>query len=434
MNIPGMSCLNEADLVCVSKGRDVTVATASQVEDGARELKIVLYDWSVTKEEDFIGQVVFTVEKLQQEPFLDDWFKLKSIDGDSDVKGEVKLTIKFLSEAERDKGLSSLRFRRNPTTWPASARADFNYYAPIGQVVLLGRTILRGKCRFCGKHRNNHSTNLRCDLGKGNYVHCVDVSTDGSLIAWGTGDGRIRVAYVGTAEQIACWTAHAGPVMGLQWAKGDLRLLSYGADHRGVDYSDYVRGSYIPRGEGVRTSLTHVVEIWYVGSMVKAVSLKTSGRAKKNDMEDNEEEDREDSDGSGKLKRDEIEDEEDEDEEEAEDEDGGPDAKAKEKKKARQALGEGSKLRRNPRKKMEGKVGYTPVYYDPPKKQDGTPARSCLKGRGAKRPNKMNFVWGSIPEQDNWFYYPPEYPSEEEEEPEPEKKPRRGRGKGRNDD
>jgi Ca2+-dependent lipid-binding protein len=104
------------------------------VEEGARELKIVLYDWSVTKEEDFIGQVAFSVDNLQENTYIDDWFPLKSIDGSSQVKGEVKLTIKFLSEDERDKGLSSLRFRRNPTTWPSSARGDFNYYAPIGQV------------------------------------------------------------------------------------------------------------------------------------------------------------------------------------------------------------------------------------------------------------------------------------------------------------
>lgn len=151
------------------------------VEEGARELKCVLYDWSVTKEEDFIGQVIFPMDKLIEDPFLDDWFRLKSIDGAADVKGELKVTVKFLSEAERDQGVSSRRFRRNPSTYPASSRTDFNYYSPIGQVVLLGRTIMRGKCRFCKQHRSLHTNNLRCDLGIGNYVHSLDVSPDGAV-------------------------------------------------------------------------------------------------------------------------------------------------------------------------------------------------------------------------------------------------------------
>jgi len=246
------------------------------------------------------------------------------------------------------------------------------------------------------------------------YVHSVDVSTDGSLVAWGTGDGRIRVSSVSTSEQISCWTAHAGPVMGLHWAKGDLRLLSYGADHRGVDYKSYTRGSYIP-SEGQKESLNNVVEIWYVGSMVKSAVLKKKkgeGGAK----------------GEGEEQvagsKDEEEDE-DEDEDDEDDEDEVSISKDGSKPKM------GMQSRKN-RRKPQGKIGYTPVYYDPPAKADGTLARSCLKGRGEKRTKKLNFDWGAIPDKEDWFFYPPEEPSDEEEEPEPEVKPRRRGGRDRN--
>jgi WD40 repeat protein len=243
------------------------------------------------------------------------------------------------------------------------------------------------------------------------YVHSVDVSTDGSLVAWGTGDGRIRVSSVSTSEQISCWTAHAGPVMGLHWAKGDLRLLSYGADHRGVDYKLYTRGSYIPR-EGQKESLNNVVEIWYVGSMVKSAVLKKKkgeGGAKGEGDEQ----------VAGGKDEDEDEDDEDDEDDEEEEEAGKDGGKSK----------VGRELRKH-RRKPQGKIGYTPVYYDPPAKADGTLARSCLKGRGEKRTKKLNFDWGAIPDREDWFFYPPEEPSDEEEESEPEVKPRRRRGGG----
>jgi WD40 repeat protein len=244
------------------------------VEEGARELKLVLYDWSITKAEEFIGQVVFPIDELLKEPFRDQWFKLKTIDGAADAKGELKVKIKFLSEQERDKG--AIRYRRNPTTWPASIREDFSYYAPVGQVKFFGRTIMRGICKHCKKHRNRHSNNLRCDLGVGNYVHCIDVSCDGQLIAWGTGDGRIRIASVLSSEQLACWTAHAGPVHGLKFAPEDERLISWGVDFREADPSEFFFGSFIPRPEAHSThsiGRAQVVEIWYVGSMLASIQI-----------------------------------------------------------------------------------------------------------------------------------------------------------------
>jgi hypothetical protein len=203
------------------------------------------------------------VENLISYPAIDEWYPLKSMDGASVARGELKVRIKFSAANERSE--FATRFRRTPTTWPAFVRSDFNFYSPVGQVAFFGRILLRGKCGFCGQHRRDHENDLRCNLGTGNYVHSIDVSHDGTLVAWGTGDGRIRVATVGSAERVGCWTAHAGPVLGLNFSRWDMRLLSWGVDYRHAKPSDLVRGAYVPkrtaRASG-QDSINIVVETW----------------------------------------------------------------------------------------------------------------------------------------------------------------------------
>ena len=65
-------------------------------------------------------------------------------------------------------------------------------------------------------------------------------------------------------------------------------------------------------------------------------------------------------------------------------------------------------------RKIEGRVGYTPVYYDPPLRADGTLARSCLKGRAGKRLLKNGLIFATeVPKP---FFYPPEEGSASDEE------------------
>jgi hypothetical protein len=64
--------------------------------------------------------------------------------------------------------------------------------------------------------------------------------------------------------------------------------------------------------------------------------------------------------------------------------------------------------------KVEGRVGYTPVYYDPPMKADGTLAHSCLKGRSGKRPLRSGLVFNDT--KPKVFNYPPEKDSSSDHE------------------
>jgi len=387
------------------------------VEEGARDLKLVLYDWSITKAEEFIGQVSFPIDELLKNPFRDEWFKLKTIDGAAEAKGEIKVKIKFLSEQERDKG--AIRYRRNPTTWPASVREDFSYYAPVGQVKIFGRVIMRGVCKHCKKHRNRHSNNLRCDLGLGNYVHSIDVSCDGHLIAWGTGDGRIRVASVISSEQLACWTAHAGPVLGLRFSPEDDRLLSWGVDFKDAETSDFFFGSYIPKDNASAQGRPYVVEIWYVGSMLASIQMGRQRRGlASNIAEEEEQEEKEDEDEEDEEEEQNF---EDEDEETATSPDPStPNSPKGEKSEKKKAGGKDNMIEQMPRRKKGrrrlpgAKVGYTPVYYDPPKLDTGVAVRSCLKGRGRTAVHgtllRGGLVWsaGSLatPAENPIFYYP----------------------------
>ena len=98
---------------------------------------------------------------------------------------------------------------------------------------------------------------------------------------------------------------------------------------------------------------------------------------------------------------------------ETEDEDGTPSDKRKDEKegddKARRAQDRIKQQLRKGARKLEGKVGYTAVYYDPPVKADGTPARSCLKGRSGKRPLRTGLVFNDA--KPKVFNYPPEVPT-----------------------
>lgn len=65
-------------------------------------------------------------------------------------------------------------------------------------------------------------------------------------------------------------------------------------------------------------------------------------------------------------------------------------------------------------RKVEGRVGYTPVYYDPPVKSDGTLARSCLKGRSGKKPLRTGLIFNDV--KPKVFNYPPEEDSSSDNE------------------
>jgi WD40 repeat protein len=389
------------------------------VEENARELKIVLYDWSITKEEDFIGQVLIPTSDIEANPYRDEWFKLKDLDGTTDVKGEVKLCIQFIPESERDS--TAIRFRRNPASWPVGEKADFNHFAPVGQIKLFGRTILRGKCKHCNLHRYQHSKNLRCDLGTGNYFHSLAINKTQTLLACGTGDGRIRVSILSTGQQIACWTAHAGPVAGLQFANGDDRLVSWGPDCRGVTLSDYSHGSYMPANASNReTGKRSSVEVWYVASMICAVEIyKKKMMGIVETFEDNEEKNEDnESDDDEAFSLADL-DEDDDDDETLTAEERAEKKSEREKRLAKQALslsrrrGKGGQLGSMP----GARVGYTPVYYPPPMLPDGSHARSCLKGRGRQEAMRAGLSWGET-EFDNLeiHFYPPENPVEGEGE------------------
>jgi hypothetical protein len=98
---------------------------------------------------------------------------------------------------------------------------------------------------------------------------------------------------------------------------------------------------------------------------------------------------------------------------ETDEEDGVASDKKKEEKegdsKARRAQDRIKQQLRKGARKIEGRVGYTPVYYDPPVKADGTPAKSCLKGRSGKRPLRTGLVFNDT--KPKVFNYPPEEPA-----------------------
>jgi hypothetical protein len=83
-----------------------------------------------------------------------------------------------------------------------------------------------------------------------------------------------------------------------------------------------------------------------------------------------------------------------------------------------------SRRKKGARRRLPGaKVGYTPVYYEPPKLEDGTAVRSCLKGRGRTTVLRGGIVWSaqslSQPAENPIFYYPPaEYDDEDDEDDE----------------
>ena len=380
------------------------------VEESARELKLVLYDWSFTKEEDFIGQIVISTSDIEKTNNRDEWFKLKALNGTDDAKGEIKLTIRFIPEHERDS--TAIRFRRNPASWPVGEKSDFNHYAPVGQIMFFNRTLLRGKCKHCNQRRYKHAKNLRCDLGTGNYFHSLAIDKAQNLMACGTGDGRIRVSFVSTGQQVACWTAHAGPVLGLQFADGDERLLSWGCDSKSVNTKDFSNGSYMPtdassRDKGKRTC----VEIWYVGSMMRAIDI----YRKKNlgmDIDDEEEQVAEDDDDSDEDISYNLDDDDDDDDTLT------PEEKEERKKEREKMLAKTALGRRKGRQNgvMPGaRVGYTPIYYPPPVLISGNETRSCLKGRGRIDAMRAGLTWGEdIP----MHYYPPENPETDEEDSE----------------
>jgi len=378
------------------------------VEESARELKLVLYDWSFTKEEDFIGQILIPTSEIEETPVRDEWFKLKGIDGVSDAKGEIKLKIQFIPESDRD--TTAIRFRRNPASWPVGEKSDFHHFAPVGQIKFLGRTLLRGKCKYCNQRRHRHSKNLRCDLGLGNYFHSLCINTAGSLMAIGTGDGRIRISSIASGQQIACWTAHAGPVRGLQFAHGDDRLLSWGPDVTSVNRKDYFHGSYFPADASSRDGgKRNCVEIWYIASMIKALELwrkQFSGDDGDAELQSPEEQDDDDFPEVSLG----LEDEESEDEILTKEE---RDLRKKKKEAMLQKQALSSRKRRSKggsNGALPGaRVGYTPVYYQAPLLPNGTEARSCLKGRGRTTVLKTSLLWGeNLP----MHFYPPENPVE----------------------
>ncbi len=96
-----------------------------------------------------------------------------------------------------------------------------------------------------------------------------------------------------------------------------------------------------------------------------------------------------------------------------EEEDGAPSDKKKDEKegdsKDKRAQDRIKQQLRKGARKIEGKVGYTAVYYDPPVKADGTPAKSCLKGRSGKKPLKTGLVFNDA--KPKVFNYPPEEPT-----------------------
>ena len=380
------------------------------VEESARELKIVLYDWSFTKEEDFIGQIQIPTSDIEERPVRDEWIKLKDIDGTTDAKGELKIKMRFIPEHERDS--TAIRFRRNPASWPVGEKSDFNHYAPVGQIKFFGRTLLRGKCKHCNKRRFQHAKNLRCDLGIGNYFHSLTINKAQTLLACGTGDGRIRISMITTGQQIACWTAHSGPVMGLQFAHGDERLLSWGADYRFVSSKDYFHGSFIPLDPSSSTNQgkRSCVEMWFVASMIRALDIyrkKNLGLVDDDQGEnanEDEESEEEDEDFSYDLG-----DDDDDDDDTLTEEEKDKLKKAREAKLAKAALGmKGRRGKGGQQGLLPGaRVGYHPVYYPPPILSDGAPARSCLKGRGRTNAMREGLSWGPpIP----MHFYPPENP------------------------
>ena len=395
------------------------------VEESARELKLVLYDWSFTKEEDFIGQILIPTSEIEETPVRDEWFKLKGIDGVSEAKGEIKLKIQFIPECDRD--TTAIRFRRNPASWPVGEKADFHHFAPVGQIKFLGRTLLRGKCKHCNQRRHRHSKNLRCDLGLGNYFHSLCINAAGTLMAIGTGDGRIRISSINSGQQIACWTAHAGPVRGLQFANGDDRLLSWGSDVMSVSPKDYCHGSYLPADASSRDGgKRNCVEIWYVASMIKALELWRTVQQISGDDGDAElhspdsPEDDDFVDVSFNFEDDDSEDETLTKEEK------------EQRKKKREAMLQKQALSSRKRRGKSGsngalpgaRVGYTPVYYQAPLLPDGTEARSCLKGRGRTAVLKTSLVWGeNLP----MHFYPPENPIEGDSDGEDTSKPAKGK-------
>jgi hypothetical protein len=66
---------------------------------------------------------------------------------------------------------------------------------------------------------------------------------------------------------------------------------------------------------------------------------------------------------------------------------------------------------------LGARVGFTPVYYPPPRLPDGNLARSCLKGRGRQNVLRANLSWDIVDKGAiEIHYYPPEDPNEDGEE------------------
>ena len=90
-----------------------------------------------------------------------------------------------------------------------------------------------GVCKFCKEAEKNHMSDGKCvtrNSANQERVMCITTTTDGLLIAWGTDHGKICLISSVTADQLAVWKAHNGPVMDISFSPDSKKILSVGED------------------------------------------------------------------------------------------------------------------------------------------------------------------------------------------------------------
>jgi hypothetical protein len=103
-----------------------------------------------------------------------------------------------------------------------------------------------GVCKFCKEAEKNHMSDGKCvtrNSANQERVMCITTTTDGLLIAWGTDHGKICLISSVTADQLAVWKAHNGPVMDISFSPDSKKILSVGEDiHEPFIDDEQVRG------------------------------------------------------------------------------------------------------------------------------------------------------------------------------------------------
>jgi len=202
----------------------------------------------------------------QQDPFSN-WYVFRS-PVDFKSRGSVRLKFTY-NEIVKIENPAATRYTLFPQDLSGVRQGRGTHFQPRFKFKILKYNLYFGVCRYCKEPEKLHSSDGKCIVRNSTNqerVLNVTCSSDGVLIAWGTDHGKICLVSTSTADQLAVWHAHNGPVIDLQFSPDNKKLLSVGEDiHEvqieGADEIDQTAKN-LPR--------KHSVLLWALEDWVKA--------------------------------------------------------------------------------------------------------------------------------------------------------------------